>query len=83
MEEITVVSFVQSESPNITERLRLKRNLGCRNFHWYLTTVYPELYIPQDRPALSGEVAHTHTPHTVSVLLIDSHDRLTCPICAC
>lgn len=65
MEEITVVSFVQSESPNITERLRLKRNLGCRNFHWYLTTVYPELYIPQDRPALSGEVAHTHTTHSI------------------
>uniref|UniRef100_A0A3B4YUG1 Polypeptide N-acetylgalactosaminyltransferase n=1 Tax=Seriola lalandi dorsalis TaxID=1841481 RepID=A0A3B4YUG1_SERLL len=45
-----------SESPNITERLRLKRSLGCRNFHWYLTAVYPQLYIPQDRPALSGEL---------------------------
>uniref|UniRef100_A0A668VG32 Polypeptide N-acetylgalactosaminyltransferase n=1 Tax=Oreochromis aureus TaxID=47969 RepID=A0A668VG32_OREAU len=48
--------FVQSESPNITERLRLKRSLGCRNFHWFLTTVYPQLYIPQDRTALSGEL---------------------------
>uniref|UniRef100_A0A3P8TTK1 Uncharacterized protein n=1 Tax=Amphiprion percula TaxID=161767 RepID=A0A3P8TTK1_AMPPE len=45
-----------SESPNITERMRLKRSLGCRNFHWFLTTVYPQLYIPQDRPALSGEL---------------------------
>ncbi|XP_022603118.1 polypeptide N-acetylgalactosaminyltransferase 15 [Seriola dumerili] len=53
----TLAHFIrQSESPNITERLRLKRSLGCRNFHWYLTAVYPQLYIPQDRPALSGEL---------------------------
>ena len=51
---------VQSESPNITERLRLKKSLGCRNFHWFLSAVYPELYIPQDRPALSGEVGRAH-----------------------
>ncbi|XP_023142880.1 polypeptide N-acetylgalactosaminyltransferase 15 [Amphiprion ocellaris] len=53
----TLAHFIrQSESPNITERMRLKRSLGCRNFHWFLTTVYPQLYIPQDRPALSGEL---------------------------
>uniref|UniRef100_A0A3Q4BWV7 Polypeptide N-acetylgalactosaminyltransferase n=1 Tax=Mola mola TaxID=94237 RepID=A0A3Q4BWV7_MOLML len=50
-----------SESPNITERLRLKRSLGCRNFHWYLTAVYPQLYVPQDRPALSGELYNVGT----------------------
>ncbi|XP_069554691.1 polypeptide N-acetylgalactosaminyltransferase 15-like isoform X2 [Brachyistius frenatus] len=53
----TLAHFIrQSESPNITERLQLKRSLGCRNFHWFLTTVFPQLYIPQDRPALSGEL---------------------------
>ncbi|XP_074469889.1 polypeptide N-acetylgalactosaminyltransferase 15-like [Sebastes fasciatus] len=58
----TLAHFIrQSESPNITERLRLKRSLGCRNFHWYLTTVYPQLYIPQDRPALSGELYNVGT----------------------
>uniref|UniRef100_A0A3B3IBW0 Glycosyltransferase 2-like domain-containing protein n=1 Tax=Oryzias latipes TaxID=8090 RepID=A0A3B3IBW0_ORYLA len=53
----------QSESPNIAERLRLKRSLGCRNFHWFLSTVYPQLYVPQDKLALSGEVRHTHICH--------------------
>ncbi|XP_065325737.1 polypeptide N-acetylgalactosaminyltransferase 15-like [Pelmatolapia mariae] len=53
----TVAHFIrQSENPNITERLRLKRSLGCRNFHWFLTTIYPQLYIPQDRTAMSGEL---------------------------
>ncbi|XP_030002410.1 polypeptide N-acetylgalactosaminyltransferase 15 [Sphaeramia orbicularis] len=58
----TLAHFIrQSESPSITERLRIKRSLGCRNFHWYLTTVYPQLYVPQDRPALSGELYNVGT----------------------
>ncbi|XP_061597892.1 polypeptide N-acetylgalactosaminyltransferase 15-like isoform X2 [Cololabis saira] len=55
----TLAHFIkQSESPNITERLRLKKSLGCRNFHWFLSAVYPQLYVPQDRPSLSGECGH-------------------------
>ncbi|AWP21834.1 putative polypeptide N-acetylgalactosaminyltransferase 15 [Scophthalmus maximus] len=58
----TLAHFIrQSESPNIAERVRLKRNLGCRNFYWYLTVVYPQLYVPQDRPALSGELYNVGT----------------------
>ncbi|KAM9838637.1 polypeptide N-acetylgalactosaminyltransferase 15-like [Aulostomus maculatus] len=58
----TLAHFIrQSESPNITEQLRLKRSLGCRNFRWYLTTVYPQLYIPQDRQGLSGELYNVGT----------------------
>ncbi|XP_057684359.1 polypeptide N-acetylgalactosaminyltransferase 15-like [Corythoichthys intestinalis] len=53
----TLAHFIrQSERPNITERLQLMKKLGCRDFHWYLTTVYPQLYVPQDRPELSGEM---------------------------
>uniref|UniRef100_H3DK58 Polypeptide N-acetylgalactosaminyltransferase n=1 Tax=Tetraodon nigroviridis TaxID=99883 RepID=H3DK58_TETNG len=53
----TLAHFIrQSESPQITERLQLQKSLGCKNFQWYLTTVYPQLYIPEDRPALSGEL---------------------------
>lgn len=58
----TLAHFIrQSESPNITERLRLKKSLGCRNFHWFLSTVYPQLYVPQDRPSLSGELYNVGT----------------------
>ncbi|XP_061738396.1 polypeptide N-acetylgalactosaminyltransferase 15-like [Nerophis ophidion] len=53
----TLAHFIrQSESSNITDRLLLKRTLGCQDFHWYLSTVYPQLYIPQDRLGLSGEL---------------------------
>ncbi|XP_070970757.1 polypeptide N-acetylgalactosaminyltransferase 15-like [Oncorhynchus clarkii lewisi] len=58
----TLAHFIrQSESPNITELVRLKKILGCRNFHWFLTNVYPDLYIPQDRPSLSGELYNVGT----------------------
>ncbi|XP_042291947.1 polypeptide N-acetylgalactosaminyltransferase 15-like isoform X2 [Thunnus maccoyii] len=58
----TLAHFIrQSESPNITERLHIKSSLGCRNFQWYLTTVYPQLYIPQDMPGLSGELYNVGT----------------------
>uniref|UniRef100_A0A673ZK47 Polypeptide N-acetylgalactosaminyltransferase n=1 Tax=Salmo trutta TaxID=8032 RepID=A0A673ZK47_SALTR len=58
----TLAHFIrQSESPNITELVRLKKRLGCRNFHWFLTNVYPDLYIPQDRPSLSGELYNVGT----------------------
>ncbi|XP_061520785.1 polypeptide N-acetylgalactosaminyltransferase 15-like isoform X2 [Phycodurus eques] len=53
----TLAHFIRrSETPNITERLQLKKTLGCRDFHWYLTKIHPQLYVPQDRSGLSGEL---------------------------
>ncbi|XP_015229619.1 PREDICTED: polypeptide N-acetylgalactosaminyltransferase 15 [Cyprinodon variegatus] len=58
----TLAHFIrQSERPNITERLQLKRTLGCRSFRWFLSTVFPQLYIPQDRAGLSGELYNVGT----------------------
>ncbi|XP_038156166.1 polypeptide N-acetylgalactosaminyltransferase 15-like [Cyprinodon tularosa] len=58
----TLAHFIrQSERPNITESLQLKRSLGCRSFRWFLSTAFPQLYIPQDRPGLSGELYNVGT----------------------
>ncbi|XP_066571779.1 polypeptide N-acetylgalactosaminyltransferase 15-like isoform X2 [Amia ocellicauda] len=52
----TVAYFIsKAENANCTERLQLRKRLGCKNFHWFLSDVHPELYIPQDTPGHSGE----------------------------
>ncbi|XP_051872031.1 polypeptide N-acetylgalactosaminyltransferase 15-like isoform X2 [Pristis pectinata] len=45
----------KAEVPDCKERLQLRKRLSCKNFHWFLTNIYPELYVPEDKPGYSGE----------------------------
>ncbi|XP_064600794.1 polypeptide N-acetylgalactosaminyltransferase 16-like [Liolophura sinensis] len=45
---------------NITERLELKKRLGCKPFKWYLENVYPELTPPILEEAASGQIRQGH-----------------------
>ncbi|NXY91068.1 GLT15 acetylgalactosaminyltransferase, partial [Alcedo cyanopectus] len=47
------------KKPDCSERLQLQRRLGCRNFQWFLTNVYPELSQPEDTPRFSGKLYNT------------------------
>ncbi|XP_035891897.1 putative polypeptide N-acetylgalactosaminyltransferase 9 isoform X2 [Anopheles stephensi] len=40
---------------DVTSRKRLREELGCKSFRWYLDNIYPELFVPGDAVA-SGEV---------------------------
>lgn len=40
---------------DVSDRLALRKELGCKSFKWYLDTVYPELFIPGEALA-HGEV---------------------------
>ncbi|XP_066248232.1 putative polypeptide N-acetylgalactosaminyltransferase 9 isoform X1 [Euwallacea similis] len=40
---------------NVSSRISLRKNLGCKNFQWYLDNIYPELFIPGDAVA-NGEI---------------------------
>ncbi|KAJ0055355.1 hypothetical protein NL108_016315, partial [Boleophthalmus pectinirostris] len=51
-------SIRQVEAPNVTALLHLQRALGCTDFSSYLSSVTPDLHVPQDLPGLSGEVPH-------------------------
>lgn len=41
----------------MTERKQLRAKLQCKDFKWFLDTVYPELHVPEDRPGFFGMVS--------------------------
>ncbi|NXH20406.1 GLT15 acetylgalactosaminyltransferase, partial [Bucco capensis] len=49
----------KAEKPDCSERLQLQKRLGCRNFQWFVSNVYPELYQPEDSPRFSGKLYNT------------------------
>ncbi|XP_029011614.1 polypeptide N-acetylgalactosaminyltransferase 6 [Betta splendens] len=41
---------------DISARLKLREGLQCKNFSWYLDTVYPEVFIPDLNPEKHGAI---------------------------
>ena len=47
----------QGDYGDVSDRTKIRTDLKCKSFKWYLTEVYPELFIPGEAIA-SGEVGY-------------------------
>lgn len=53
----STILFSQEPFGDVTERKKLRAKLQCKDFRWFLETVYPELHVPEDRPGFFGMVS--------------------------
>ncbi|XP_061871441.1 polypeptide N-acetylgalactosaminyltransferase 6 isoform X3 [Colius striatus] len=52
---------------DITDRLKLREKLHCKNFTWYLQTVYPEMFVPDLTPMFYGAIKNQGTKSCLDV----------------
>ncbi|KAM9855323.1 polypeptide N-acetylgalactosaminyltransferase 6 isoform 1-T2 [Aulostomus maculatus] len=44
---------------DVSDRLKLREELQCKNFTWYLNTIYPEAFIPDLSPEKYGAIKNS------------------------
>ncbi|KAM8830078.1 polypeptide N-acetylgalactosaminyltransferase 6 [Synchiropus picturatus] len=52
---------------DISERLKLREDLHCKNFSWFLNTIYPEMFIPDLVPVKFGALKNSGSQSCLDV----------------
>lgn len=58
-----IFCVLQMNYGDITDRLKLRERLRCKNFTWFLNHIYPEAFVPDLNPVKFGAVSlHFNLP---------------------
>ncbi|XP_045868321.1 polypeptide N-acetylgalactosaminyltransferase 6 isoform X1 [Meles meles] len=52
---------------DISERLKLREQLHCHNFSWFLNNIYPEMFVPDLKPTFYGAIRNLGTDQCLDV----------------
>ncbi|TNN05167.1 putative polypeptide N-acetylgalactosaminyltransferase 9 isoform 1 [Schistosoma japonicum] len=67
------IGFEMVDIGNVSERKALREKLKCHSFDWYLTNIYPELFVPSKALA-SGDIESAAGPHCLDAPLPNKKD---------
>ncbi|XP_012616629.1 polypeptide N-acetylgalactosaminyltransferase 3 [Microcebus murinus] len=57
----------QKSFGDLSKRFEIKQRLQCKNFTWYLNNIYPEVYVPDLNPVISGYIKSIGQPLCLDV----------------
>ncbi|KAB1279254.1 Polypeptide N-acetylgalactosaminyltransferase 3 [Camelus dromedarius] len=57
----------QKSFGDLSKRFEIKQRLQCKNFTWYLNNIYPEVYVPDLNPVISGYIKSFGQPLCLDV----------------
>lgn len=59
-------TLINEKLPNIDRRIRLKEELKCQNFSWFLENVWPQHFFPT-KQRFFGQIKHRSTDYCVQI----------------
>jgi len=69
-------SFTKPEIESLNERKKLRRNLNCNSFQWYLDHIYPSLLVPEIYESQSFKLIVSSSLQCVDVKVLDDKKYL-------